>query len=35
VRVDGVAYDHDLVVGEAANAPGAAEAEVQASAGDA
>ena len=25
VRADGVAYDHDLVVGEAANAPGAAD----------
>jgi len=25
VRADGVAYDHDLAAGEAANAPGAAE----------
>ena len=25
VRADGVAYDHDLAAGEAANAPGAEE----------
>ena len=28
VRVDGVAYDHDLAAGEAANVPGAAEADI-------
>jgi hypothetical protein len=35
VRADSVAYDHDLVVGEAANAPGAAEAKFTPNAGGA
>jgi hypothetical protein len=35
VRADGVAYDHDLAAGEAANAPGAAEAKFTPNAGGA